>query len=108
MRAGGDDTDVIEEAGHQITSSAPSLTETPAGLSLIFAGPVESSIPDASNFNVSGIGNTGGPPSSVMLPPPGRSSIFSVTPSVFHTFVVGSAGETGTSFVPQKKPPQIG
>ena len=33
---------------------------------------------------------------------------YSVMPSVFHIFVVGSAGDAGTSLVPQKHPAQIG
>ena len=55
-----------------MTSRAPLLTDTLAGVSLMLEEPLESSIPDESITSLSGVETAGGLTSSVSPPPPGR------------------------------------
>ena len=101
---------VQQEAGHQITSSAPLLTDTDAGLELDAGAAVaDSSMPARVSTIFSGVATTGGDTSIVTPPAPGsvvdgqRHAV-----GLEHLRVRRAAGCAGTSPVPQKQPVQIG
>src|SRR5262249_29602874 len=103
MRAHHCRTNVQQKTRHYVTSSAPSLTETLVGVSLMLHVPLVISIISA--FIVIFLPSV---VSIVMPPTPGRSLSVIVAASVLSTFISATAGVAGNSPCAQKHPVQMG